>query len=552
MDRIDSSKETLIRSVLFIAVCFALIPFYLPMTKNWFFSDDIQWIWSSASLHFNEIFFVPERYRAMASNFTPMLGASFKIDWMLFGMNPMGYSIHSLISLLATMVALYFFLRLYVTEKSALAGVLLFLINPITLSVTGWFSTRHYIEGLFWSLLSLTFFVRGERKGKVSVSSGIFYLLASLNKEVYVVLPAIALLISGESVLKRFKHTAPLWSGLIIYALWRFWIMGGIGGYPSNQPLHFNTVIPLFYKIIKFFSLQWFGDYFIVLYLFLSVAFILTIRNIKMLFIFLVLSIPLLPVSNIFDAHYSMGRYFSHISVFMICTLCLLLEQPAVRKRTLYRIALFLTCLFIIVVFIKQDIRISSAIRQERLKAKGTAEVFLSSDKTYIKSEQPLWFYEGLRGIYRDFFGRDIRTRLVPPEGFLKYAAPERLREIRESGIDIAYDELIKSQRELKKGPLSVRITVDDYKLMWDFGPSKDATYTLLRGLTSGLYYNSSELRSTGKYMLGKGRVDDTPGRVYIRIFYRSEEGGEVISPEFELKIPGSQKIEYDSTNENR
>jgi hypothetical protein len=71
-------------------------------------------------------------------------------------------------------------------------------------------------------------------------------------------------------------------------------------------------------------------------------------------------------------------------------------------------------------------------------------------------------------------------------------------------------------------------------------------TYTLLRGLASGLYYNSSDLRSTGNYMLGKG--SEAPSSVYIRIFYRSEGGEEVISPEFELTIPGSRKIEYIST----
>jgi hypothetical protein len=322
-------------------------------------------------------------------------------------------------------------------------------------------------------------------------------------------------------------------------------MMGGIGGYPSNQPLHLNTLIPLFLKTIRFFSLQWFGEYSIILYLLLAVAFIFSLRNIKLLLIFLILSLPLLPVSNIFDAHYSMGRYFFHISVFMICALCLLLEQPILRKRTLYKSALSLVCLFIIAMFIKQDIRISAAVKSERLKAKETAATFISSEQRYLHAEQPSWFYEGLRNIYRDFFGREITTLLVPPEGFLRYASPERLREIRDSGIDIPYDEIIQSLKGFRKGPLTVRITIEDYKLTWDFGPRKDATYTLLRSLTSGLYYNSSDLRSTGNYMLGKG--SETPGIVYIRIFYRSEGGEEVISPEFELTIPGSRKIEYDS-----
>lgn len=546
MSEAGTKRDIFSRLVFLLPISFTFMFLYLPMTKYWFFSDDVQWIWSSASLHFREIFFVPERYRAMASNFTPMLGASFKIDWMLSGMNPIGYSLHSLLSLVVAAGALYCFLRLYVTEKSALAGVLFFTLNPITVSVTGWFSTRHYIEGLFWALLSLTFFVKGERKGKVSLSSVIFYLLASLNKEVYVVLPAIAFLLSDEGLRKRLTHTLPLWLGLAVYSLWRLWMMGGVGGYPSNQPLHLNTLIPLFLKTIKFLSLQWFGENSLAFYLLLSVAFVLCLRNIKILLVFLILSIPLLPVSNLFDTHYSMGRYFFHISVFMICALCLLLERTIHENRTLYKGVLSLVCLFIIAMFIEQDIRISGTMRHERLAAQKTADLFVHSQRRYMESDQPAWFYQGLRDIYKDFFGREIKTQIVPPEAFLKYADPEKLAEMKASGIKIPYDNIREYQKKLRPGPLTVRITLKDYKLTWDFGPRKDVTYTLLRGLTSGLYYNSSDLRSTGSYMLGKG--SETSGPVYIRIFYRFDGGDEVVSPEFKLEIPDSEKIEYDGS----
>jgi hypothetical protein len=544
MNNSSAKRNLLIRLVLLLLVSLAFISFYLPMMKTWFFSDDIQWIWSSASLHFKEIFFSPEKYRTMASNFTPMLGASFKIDWMLSGMDPTGYSLHSLLSLLAATAALYFFFRLYIAEESALAGILFFLLNPITLSVTGWFSTRHYIDGLFWALLSISFFVRADRKGKLSLSSGIFYVLSSLNKEVYVVLPAIALLLSRESLFKRLKHTLPLWAGLLVYSIWRLWMMKGIGGYPSNEPVGLNAVITLFYKTVKFFSLQWFGDYFIALYLLLLVAFILSLKHIKMLLIFLILCVPILPVTNIFGADYQAGRYFFHLAVFIICALCLLMEYPSLKSRALYKTALFSACLLIILVFVKQDMRISSAMQHERLLTKETAEVFVHSGQQYMKSEQPSWFYEGLRNINRVFYGRDIRTQLVPQENFLRYAAPEKLREIEASGIEVPYDDIARARKRFRKGPLAVKITIENYKLSWDFGPRKDTVYTLLRSHISGLYYNSSELGSQGTYMLGKGS-SDKPGIVYIRIFYRSEDGVEVISPEFVLTIPGNEEIAY-------
>lgn len=530
--------------MLFIAISVTLMLFYFPLTKNWFFSDDIQWIWSSATHRFTEIFFVPEGYRSMASNFTPMLGASFRIDWMLFKINPTGYSIHSLLSLVAASVALYFFLRLYVQRNPALFGVLLFLLSPITLTITSWFSTRHYLEGLFWALLGLTFFVTGERKKRISVASGICYILASLNKEVYVVLPAVAILLSTGAMLKRLKYTLPFWLGLALYTAWRVWIMGGIGGYPSNESINLSVMLPLFYKVISFFSSHWFGDYYIFLYVFLFIAFVLSLKYRRMLLIFLILSLPILPVTNIMDESYYSGRYFFHIAVFLICAVCVLMELPAVKDMKVCKGALFLTYLIILAIFIRQDSRLLSAIHSERLAAKETGAVFVASEKKYMCAEQPLWFYESLQKINREFFGKEIRTRIVPPANFLNYAAPEKLKEIRESGIDIPYKEIRASQEKFKQGPFSVRIIVDDYKLAWDFGPDKHILYTVLRGPVSGLYYNQSVLRPNGSIMLGKVNQDE-PDIVYIKIFYHSQRGEAVTSPEFVLKIPGNQKIEF-------
>jgi len=172
---------------------------------------------------------------------------------------------------------------------------------------------------------------------------------------------------------------------------------------------------------------------------------------------------------------------------------------------------------------------------------------FIYSGAPYIKAQQESWFYIGLRNIYRDFYGKSIQTQTVPPEGFLKYADPKRLLEMRDSGIDIPYDETVKIQRKFREGPIAVKITVDEYKLTWDFGPRRDKPYTLLRSNVSGLYYNKSELRASGTYMLPGGREGDSPDEVYVRVFYTADDGGEVITPEFALRIPSSQEIEYAS-----
>lgn len=539
-------KESFTKLLLTIMIVPTFITFYLPMLRTWFFSDDIHWIWASATNEFKEIFFVPERYRTLATNFTPMLGASFKIDWILFKMNSTGYSIHSLISLTGVAIVFYIFLRLYVNERIASVGVLLLLLNPITLSITSWFSTRHYIEGLFWVLLSLYIFIRKDREGEISLTPGIFYLIASLYKETYVILPAVAFLLSKEPILKRFKRTSPLWICLIIYAIWRFWIMGGIGGYPSNQPFTIKVIIPVLYKIIRFLSFHWFGDYHVLFIPFLFVISILSVRNVKMLFIFLILIIPIIPVSNILDESHYMGRYLFHFSVFLICTICLFMEHQTKHGKSLYnKIAVLSLCILIITIYAKQDMRFLTILKQERLRAKETANEFINSEKQFIPSEQPYWFYEGLKKIYKRFYGRDILTQFIPDEKFIKYTAPERLKEMKSAGINIPYNEIISLQQRRKEWPIIVRITLEGYKLSWNLGPDKEKSYTLLYSHASGMYYDSVNLPSSGKFMLSKDNKDIPSEPVYIRISYLAADGNEVTTPEFVLNIPGNQKIEY-------
>jgi hypothetical protein len=481
----------------------------------------------------------------MASNFTPMLGASFKIDWMLFKMNPSGYSLHSIISLLAAAAAFYLFLRLYMDWKPACVGVLLFLFIPITFTVTSWFSTRHYLEGLFWALLSLYFFVRSDRRGSPSLWAGLFYLLASLNKEVYVVLPAVAFFISRGGFFEGLKRTSPLWLAMAVYAIWRVWIMGGIGGYPSNQLIISGEVLPHIPRAVELFSFHWFGGYHI-MYFILVFFLVLSLRERKMIFILLILFLPLLPVVNIIKEGHYYGRYFLHISVFLTGALCLFVNRAILKGGRLLKGSVFLLVLIILSLSVRQDILLMNRIGIERLEAQETARAFIQSGQKFMRPEQPSWFYEGLRMIERDFFGREITTLIVPPDRFLKYADLHRLEEIGKAGIDIPYNEIARWKEEFREGPLTIRMNLNNYRLTWIFGPEKDGVYRVLRGPVSGLYYNHSDLRSEGSFMFGKRKRGTDLEEVYIRILYRTGGGEEIVSPEFLLEIPGNRTILYE------
>ena len=547
MDILSAKRDTLARLLLLAAVVCSFSFVYLPLVgKIWFFNDDPLWIWTSSTTSVKDIFFSPEKYRQMSPFFTPLLGASFKIDWMLFGLNPDGYYFHSLLSLCAAATALYVFLRLYGTETSALTGLLLFVLSPLTLSITTWFAARHYLEGLFWSLLGLTLFVRADRKGKISFSSSIFYLLAALCKEVYVVVPMVALLLSRGGFWVRLKSTAPLWAALILYLPWRFWMLGGKGGYLDMQPLSIESLMPIFSNIVRFLS-HLHTNPGVFLYLLLFAALAIALKGVRLshitraFLVLLVLIIPILPVS--YRVTFS-SRYFFHMSLFVICLVSLLVEYPTATKGVLRRGGALFLCLILGFVFVKEDILMTRSVVRERAETKGEATRFISAREPYINVALFVGFYEPLRKIYAKFFGRDIKTQLVPIEKALRYCDPEKLSEMRVSGIDIPYDQIMSFQKQWRDGPLSVRMTLSQYRLTWDFGPEKEKPYSLVAGTTSGFYYAHVSINPTGSVLF------TGPSLFYIRVI-REIPGGEitVISPEFVLRVPGEETILHGDTD---
>jgi hypothetical protein len=115
---------------------------------------------------------------------------------------------------------------------------------------------------------------------------------------------------------------------------------------------------------------------------------------------------------------------------------------------------------------------------------------------------------------------------------------------MKETGINIPYDEITAMQKRWRTGPISISITIDNYRLTWALGPDKDGTYSFLPGPISGVYYGKSLFPSSGSMMIGEnpgGEIETT----YFRIVREMKDGEEVVSPEFVVRLPGTQTIEY-------
>ncbi len=541
------NRESLIKFALVTILIIILYFFYKPLLNNWFRSDDLYLMWASAKLSLFEIFFVPEKHRLLSSNFNPMYGLSFKIDWMLFKMNAYGYAIHCIISTILSSLMLFFLLRLFTNIWLSFLGVVFFLLNPLTLNMTGLFFRRHYTEGLLFSFLSLYLFIISEKKetpfGKSKILSSLCYLIASLYREIYVILPAIAFLNSKEKTFsKKIKSTLSFWIALIIYSIWRLTIREGLGGYPSNQSFLSIENLKIIPQVINSFAIYWSQNFHIIGYIYIFLLLLSAIKYPRFIIIFLILFIPIMPVSNIMNYNPFLEKYYFHIIVFFIIVTILLIENPPFKLKGSTKIIIPLLTFYFLFIFIKHDLAFINSMHHESSIAKETAMEYMYSNKLFIKPQQPYWFYIGLKNINREFLNREIKTEIIPPEEFIKYSKIEKLNEMTASGVNLDFNKVLEDKKTFKEGPLNIRIKLDNFKLSWEFGPYKNKTYTLLRSPISGMYYNKSELKSEGTYMLAGD--DNKTNAIFIRVLYH-DDGHEIISPEFELRIPGSQLIEY-------
>ncbi|RKZ37297.1 MAG: hypothetical protein DRQ49_16435, partial [Gammaproteobacteria bacterium] len=90
-------------------------------------------------------FYVPNVWQKFSRAYlTPWIVFSFNLDLTLFGFSATAFYIHQLISLWLVSIATYFLLSLWVSNKWAFLGSLLFLGGTPVITVVEQLMTRHY------------------------------------------------------------------------------------------------------------------------------------------------------------------------------------------------------------------------------------------------------------------------------------------------------------------------------------------------------------------------------------------------------------------------
>ena len=221
----------------FLLGCLALAAF-IPLLDLCFWGDDMPLLSVVSRLGLSELLFSPAGSMISQSSYMPLLGATLRADWLVFGSNFLGYNLHSLFWLWAAGCAAALLLREAEVEwLGALLGGAAVILAPATVSVSGLYATRHYLFGLTFALLSLASLLRWSKSGSRPLFGAALalYFLAALSKEVYVPLflaaPLLLRLRGGSSRTPAIGYGAVL----ALYLALRYTALPSlVGGYSSS------------------------------------------------------------------------------------------------------------------------------------------------------------------------------------------------------------------------------------------------------------------------------------------------------------------------------
>ena len=207
----------------------------------------------------------------LLGHYIPLTWMTFGLDYVLWGMNPMGYHLTSLLVHAAGAAALYL-VALRILQKAtplagaplrvgAVAGTLFFVLHPLRAESVAWATERRdVLSGLFLFLTLLAYLkmsdATGRRRRWLLVGASGLYLLALASKASVMVLPAMLILLDIYP-LRRFDRRTLLEK--IPFA-----VLGGAGAavtYYAQNVNHFITPLeryPLSARIGMMFNSLWF------------------------------------------------------------------------------------------------------------------------------------------------------------------------------------------------------------------------------------------------------------------------------------------------------
>ena len=224
-------------SLFLLAACSAFL--YLRILGSYFLIDDVSLIYLCGKVASADprMLLTPD----IGIYWRPVAKLSFALDHMLWGFNPLGYHLTSVVlHALCTLAVTLLTRRLSLSRDAALMAGLLFALHPIHAYAVSWIAARYDLLCTLFCILCLLAFLRHLERGGLLALLGVvgFQTLAVLSKELAFVLPLalafIGLAAARGAMRERIRRAA--WPVLLSAAAlaavlaMRVKLMGGIGG----------------------------------------------------------------------------------------------------------------------------------------------------------------------------------------------------------------------------------------------------------------------------------------------------------------------------------
>jgi hypothetical protein len=187
--------------------------------------------------------------------YRPLVRVSAFVDRQIWGFNPFGYHLTNLLLHLFCSLVVYFLIKeLGFDDFIALTASLLFVTHPTHVEAVTWLSGRVDVLCGFFYFSSLLFFIKYLHSRILAFScprapflwlSLTLFIGALMSKEMAITLPImiflITLILKGKSIFSKWKILSPFFLILGVYLLFRFLLLGGVGGYVNAQgSMHFK------------------------------------------------------------------------------------------------------------------------------------------------------------------------------------------------------------------------------------------------------------------------------------------------------------------------
>ncbi|MBD3262503.1 MAG: hypothetical protein GF334_12695 [Candidatus Altiarchaeales archaeon] len=182
--------------------------------------------------------------------FRASVNLTYLLDYLLWGLNPLGYALTNLILYIVLTIFVYLFFQKIFSRENAYYAAIIYAIHPVHGENLWYLAGRTDTLASIFLLASLLAFIRrGENKHMLPLSLG-FYLLALASKEYCIVLPAIILLwmliFECKTLRQKINSLLPYLLVSALYYLIRIFFVGEAFTNQLIYPYFFTPNMPGF------------------------------------------------------------------------------------------------------------------------------------------------------------------------------------------------------------------------------------------------------------------------------------------------------------------